>query len=55
MMRIRMPNGFTNAEQLSAIAELSRECGTGFVDLTTRQQVQLRGFAVGDLPHIWER
>ena len=55
MMRIRMPNGFTNAEQLSVIAELSRECGTGFVDLTTRQQVQLRGFAVGDLPHIWER
>ena len=55
MMRIRMPNGFTNAGQLNVIAELSRECGTGFVDLTTRQQVQLRGFAVGDLPHIWER
>ena len=55
MMRIRMPNGFTDAEQLNAIADLSRECGTGFVDLTTRQQVQLRGFTVGDLPHIWER
>lgn len=55
MMRIRMPNGFTNAAQLSVIAELSRECGTGFVDLTTRQQIQLRGFAVGDVPHIWER
>jgi ferredoxin-nitrite reductase len=25
MMRIRMPNGFTNAEQLRAIADLSRE------------------------------
>ena len=55
MMRIRMPNGFTNADQLSAIAGLSRECGTGFVDLTTRQQVQLRGFAVADLRHIWEQ
>lgn len=55
MMRIRMPNGFTNAKQLSVVAELSRDCGTGFIDLTTRQQVQLRGFAVGDLPHIWER
>jgi NAD(P)H-dependent nitrite reductase large subunit len=55
MMRIRMPNGFTNADQLSVIAELSRECGTGFVDLTTRQQIQLRGFAVGDLPYIWQR
>ncbi len=55
MMRIRMPNGFTNADQISVIADLSRECGTGFVDLTTRQQVQLRGFGVGDLSHIWER
>ena len=55
MMRIRMPNGLTNAAQLSTIAELSAECGTGFVDLTTRQQVQLRGFAIGDVPHIWER
>ena len=55
MMRIRMPNGITNAGQLNAIAELSRECGTGFVDITTRQQVQLRGFAVGDLTRIWDR
>ena len=55
MMRIRMPNGFTNADQLSVIAELSRERGTGFVDLTTRQQVQLRGFAISDVPHIWAR
>jgi nitrite reductase (NADH) large subunit len=37
MMRIRMPNGFTNAAQLRTIAELSEECGTGFVDITTRQ------------------
>ncbi len=55
MMRIRMPNGITNAAQLRAISELSRECGTGFVDITTRQQIQLRGFAIGDVPHIWER
>ncbi len=55
MMRIRMPNGFTNAAQLRAISELSRECGTGFVDITTRQQIQLRGFGIGDVPHIWQR
>ncbi|HUP40380.1 MAG TPA: FAD-dependent oxidoreductase [Vicinamibacterales bacterium] len=55
MMRIRMPNGFTNAEQLSVIADLSRECGTGFVDITTRQQIQLRGFGMSDLAHIWDR
>ena len=55
MMRIRMPNGFTNAAQLRAISDLSRDCGTGFVDITTRQQIQLRGFGIGDVPHIWER
>lgn len=55
MMRLRMPNGITNASQLKAISELSRECGTGFVDITTRQQIQLRGFGIGDVPHIWER
>jgi sulfite reductase beta subunit-like hemoprotein/bacterioferritin-associated ferredoxin len=55
MMRIRMANGMTNASQLRAIGELSRECGTGLVDVTTRQQVQLRGFAIGDVPRIWER
>ncbi len=55
MMRIRMSNGITNAAQLRAIGELSQECGTGFVDITTRQQIQLRGFAIGDVPRIWER
>ncbi len=55
MMRIRMSNGITNAEQVRAIAELSREYGTGFVDITTRQQIQLRGFTIGDVPHIWQR
>jgi ferredoxin-nitrite reductase len=55
MMRIRMSNGFANAAQLRAIGELSRDCGTGFVDITTRQQIQLRGFTIGDVSHIWER
>src|SRR5205807_2144503 len=44
MMRIRMPNGFTRAEQLRAIAELSRRLGNGVVDITTRQQREPRGF-----------
>jgi NAD(P)H-nitrite reductase large subunit len=55
MMRIRMPNGFATAAQLRAIGDLSQRCGTGFVDITTRQQIQLRGFGIGDVPHIWER
>src|SRR5215467_10768612 len=39
MMRIRMPNGFSNSEQVRAIAELSRRLGNGVIDITTRQQI----------------
>src|SRR5919201_3556158 len=55
MMRIRMPNGFATSEQLRAIAELSRRLGNGVLDITTRQQIQLRGFALDAIPEIWER
>ncbi|HVH70336.1 MAG TPA: ferredoxin--nitrite reductase [Candidatus Dormibacteraeota bacterium] len=55
MMRIRMPNGFAKSEQLRAIAELSRQLGNGVVDITTRQQMELRGFTLDSVPEIWER
>jgi ferredoxin-nitrite reductase len=55
MMRIRMPNGFARAEQLRAIAELSRRLGNGVVDITTRQQIELRGFTLPSVPEIWEK
>jgi len=55
MMRIRMPNGFARSEQLRAIAELSRRLGNGAVDITTRQQVELRGFSLDSVPEIWEK
>ena len=55
MMRIRMPNGFASSEQFRAIAELSRRLGNGLIDITTRQQIELRGFAIGSVPEIWER
>ena len=55
MMRIRMPNGFATAEQLRAVAELSRRIGNGVLDITTRQQIELRGFTLEAVPEIWER
>ena len=55
MMRLRMSSGFSNAEQFRAIAEISEAHGPGFVDLTTRQQIQLRGFAIENVQHIWNR
>src|SRR5215467_6658263 len=55
MMRIRMPNGFARSEQLRAIAELSRRLGNQVVDITTRQQMELRGFALDSVPEVWEK
>ncbi|PYR50979.1 MAG: nitrite reductase large subunit [Acidobacteria bacterium] len=55
MMRVRMPNGRTSARQLRTLAEISHEYGPGFLDITTRQQVQLRGFGIEHVPEIWER
>ena len=55
MMRIRMPNGFARSEQLRAIGELSRRLGNQVVDITTRQQIELRGFALESVPEIWEK
>jgi NAD(P)H-dependent nitrite reductase large subunit len=55
MMRVRMPNGLTNARQLRTLAEISRDYGPAFLDITTRQQVQLRGFGIEQVPEIWSR
>src|SRR5690349_15200556 len=55
MLRIRMPNGFARSEQLRAIAELSRRLGNQVVDVTTRQQIELRGFTLETVPEIREK
>lgn len=55
MMRIRISNGISNSAQFRAIAEISQEFGKGFVDITTRQQVQLRWFEVNQVQEIWGR
>jgi ferredoxin-nitrite reductase len=55
MMRVRLPNGFVRSEQLRAIADLSARLGNSVVDITTRQQLELRGFLVDSVPAIWEK
>ena len=55
MMRLRMPNGFATSQQFRAIAEISRRLGNGVLDITTRQQIELRGFTLDTVPEIWER
>jgi ferredoxin-nitrite reductase len=55
MMRIRMPNGFGRSDQWRTIAELSRRLGNSVLDITTRQQIELRGFTLDSIPAIWEK
>jgi ferredoxin-nitrite reductase len=55
MMRVRMPNGFATGAQLRSIADLSRRLGNNVLDITTRQQIELRGFTLDSIPEIWEK
>src|SRR5256712_9953157 len=55
MMRIRIPNGITNAVQLSAIGGITDPYGRGFADITTRQQGQLPWVPIGDVPAILDQ
>jgi len=50
MMRIRMPNGFATSAQLAAIADVSKRLGNGTLDITTRQQIELRGYTMESIP-----
>ncbi len=54
MMRLRIPNGILSAVQLSAIADVAERHGRGQVDLTTRQNIQLRWIRIEDVPAIFE-
>ncbi len=55
MMRVRITNGRATAPQLLALADLSERLGNGILDLTTRQQIQLRAVGISDVPGILER
>jgi ferredoxin-nitrite reductase len=55
MMRIRIPNGITNAAELRAIGGITDLYGRGFADITTRQQIQLRWIRIEDVPAILDK
>lgn len=54
MMRLRMPNGALSSTQLRAIGEIANRYGRGMIDLTTRQNIQLRWIRIEDVPAIFE-
>ncbi|EMA64183.1 nitrite/sulfite reductase [Halorubrum lipolyticum] len=65
MMRLTNANGILEPDQLRAIGEVAREYATGpvsnpefgdsWIDLTTRQSVQLHWIELEDIPEIWEK
>jgi nitrite reductase (NADH) large subunit len=52
MVRIRITHGRLTSEQAKVIAHLSKKFGKNDVDLTSRQQVQLRWIELKNLPEV---
>ncbi|ALF52592.1 ferredoxin--nitrite reductase [Nostoc piscinale CENA21] len=56
MMRLRMPNGILTSDQMRVLAEVLQRYGDdGSADITTRQNIQLRGIRIEDLPDIFNK
>ena len=56
MMRMRIPNGILTSNQLSVLADLVQRYGDdGSADITTRQNIQLRGINFSDIPDIFNK
>jgi len=56
MMRLRLPNGCLKAQQLKVLAGIIQPYGTeGSADITTRQNLQLRGIRFADLRSILQQ
>jgi sulfite reductase (ferredoxin) len=55
MMRVRIPGGALNSDQLRVIAAISTEFGRDVADVTDRQNIQLHWIRIEDVPEIWQR
>jgi ferredoxin-nitrite reductase len=65
MLRIKVPGGRLRADQARVVGELADEFARGpapnpvfgdaYLDITTRQDIQLHWIAIGAVPEIWRR
>jgi len=56
MMRLRLPNGILTSHQMRVLGEVVQRYGDdGYADITTRQNIQLRGIRIEDLPDIFNK
>lgn len=56
MLRLRLPNGILTSTQMRVLGEVVQGYGSdGNADITTRQNLQLRGIRIEDVPEIFQR
>lgn len=56
MLRMRIPNGVVSSEQMKVLAAgIERYGEDGTADITTRQNIQLRGIHLEDIPELFSR
>ncbi len=56
MMRLRLPSGIITSPQLRVLADVIQKYGEdGSADITTRQNLQLRGIRIEDIPDIFQK
>ena len=56
MIRMRVPNGVVSSEQMRVLAAgIERYGEDGTADVTTRQNIQLRGVRLEDTPELFSR
>jgi ferredoxin-nitrite reductase len=55
MVRVRIPGGKTGTYQLRALADIAGTYGNGVLDLTTRQQIQLRQIRIEAVPAVFAK
>jgi ferredoxin-nitrite reductase len=55
MLRLRIPNGILTSAQIAEIGTISNCFGRGAIDITARQNIQLRWMQLRDVPEIFAR
>ena len=54
MLRVRIPNGQTFSYQVKILAQIAQGFGNGVIDVTTRQQFQIRHLKIENVPEVFE-
>ncbi|SMO33454.1 nitrite/sulfite reductase [Melghirimyces algeriensis] len=55
MMRVNVPSGILNQDQVVTLAGIAQDYGRGIYDITTRQAVQFHWLRIEEIPDIFHR